>query len=82
MSLNLGMFSTTQKSSPKKKFDIDTEKLKEYFSLEKCLKGLFQIAHKLYDLEFKESQDYPLYEESVKVYEIYRNRKVSRSFLY
>ncbi len=56
----------------KKKFDIDTQKLREYFPLEKSLEGLFEHAKRLYDLEFKKTKNYPVYEETVKVYEVYR----------
>ncbi len=59
----------------KKKFDMNTQelgKLREYFPLEKSLKGLFEHAKRLYDLEFKKTKNYPVYEETVKVYEVYR----------
>ena len=57
-----------------KKFDLDEEKLRPYFSLEKVVDGVFQCAKKLYDLEFKVNNNLPKYHEDVQVYEVYKSK--------
>ena len=56
-----------------KQMNLNSEKLREFFPLKKCLEGLFEHSRKLYNLEFKESKNYTTYEDSVKVFEIYLN---------
>lgn len=51
-------------------FDLDDEKLKPYFQLEKVLDGAFSIAQKLYGLQFKEIFNIDTYHEEVKTYEV------------
>ena len=41
------------KKLKQKLFDLDDEKLKPYFKLENVIEGVFEIAHKLYQLNFK-----------------------------
>lgn len=57
-----------------KKFDLDEEKLRPYFLLDKVVDGVFQCAKKLYDLEFKLNPSLPKYHEDVKVYEVYKSK--------
>jgi len=54
----------------KQTFDFDEEELKPYFKLENVIDGVFQVAKKLYGLEFKELQSIPKYHEDVKTYEV------------
>lgn len=56
-----------------KKFDLDEEKLRPYFALDKVVDGVFACAKKLYDLEFKLNDSLPKYHEDVKVYEVYKS---------
>ncbi len=51
-------------------FDLDDEKLKPYFQLEKVLAGAFTIAQKLYGLTFTEIYDIDKYHEEVSTYEV------------
>ncbi len=51
-------------------FELDDEKLKPYFKLENVINGIFTIANKLYDLNFKEVFDIDKYHEDVKTYEV------------
>ena len=53
-----------------KLFDLDDEKLKPYFKLENVIEGVFKIAHKLYQLNFKEVYDVDTYHKDVKTYEV------------
>ncbi|PZX92573.1 M3 family peptidase [Flavobacterium aquariorum] len=51
-------------------FNLDDEKLKPYFQLEKVLNGAFIIAEKLYGLTFTEVFDIDKYHEEVTTYEV------------
>ncbi|MBO9585863.1 MAG: M3 family metallopeptidase [Flavobacterium sp.] len=51
-------------------FNLDDEKLKPYFQLEKVLDGAFTIAKKLYGLTFTEVFDIDKYHEEVTTYEV------------
>ncbi|WP_268847774.1 M3 family metallopeptidase [Flavobacterium aestivum] len=54
-------------------FNLDDEKLKPYFQLEKVLNGAFTIAGKLYGLTFTEIFDIDKYHEEVTTYEVKDN---------
>ncbi|WP_413999366.1 M3 family metallopeptidase [Flavobacterium sp. W1B] len=51
-------------------FNLDDEKLKPYFQLEKVLDGAFTTAQKLYGLTFEESFEIDKYHEEVTTYEV------------
>ena len=51
-------------------FNLDDEKLKPYFQLEKVLDGAFTIAQKLYGITFEESFEIDKYHEEVTTYEV------------
>lgn len=51
-------------------FNLDDEKLKPYFQLEKVLNGAFDIAGKLYGLTFNEVFDIDKYHDEVMTYEV------------
>lgn len=51
-------------------FNLDDEKLKPYFQLEKVLNGAFTIAGKLYGLTFTEIFDIDKYHDEVVTYEV------------
>jgi peptidyl-dipeptidase Dcp len=51
-------------------FNLDDEKLKPYFQLEKVLNGAFTVAQKLYGLTFTEVFDIDKYHEEVTTYEV------------
>lgn len=51
-------------------FNLDDEKLKPYFQLEKVLDGAFTTAQKLYGLSFEESFEIDKYHEEVTTYEV------------
>ncbi|MEC7276740.1 MAG: M3 family metallopeptidase [Bdellovibrionota bacterium] len=54
----------------KEKYDFDSEKLKPYFKLENVVDGVFEVAEKLYGLNFKERRDIPVYHEDVRAFEV------------
>ncbi|MBP2830976.1 M3 family metallopeptidase [Aquimarina sp. U1-2] len=53
-----------------KLFDLDDEKLKPYFKLENVIYGVFEVAHKLFGLQFRETDQVDTYHEEVKTYEV------------
>ena len=53
-----------------KLFDLDNEQLKPYFKLENVIEGVFTVANKLYDLQFKKVSNIDKYHEDVKTYKV------------
>lgn len=53
-----------------KLFDLDDEQLKPYFELKKVIDGVFTVANKLYDLNFKEVFDVDTYHKDVRTYNV------------
>ncbi len=54
----------------KAKYDLDEEMLRPYFKLENVLDGVFEVARRLYGLQFHERRDVPTYHEDVSVFEV------------
>ncbi len=59
----------------KAKYDLDEEQLRPYFKLENVRDGIFEVANKLYNLEFTKRTDIPVYHPEVEVYEVTENGK-------
>lgn len=57
-------------------FDFDEEELKVYFPLDKVIDGVFGLARQLYDLEFSETAEIPVYQEDVKTYYVHREDQI------
>jgi peptidyl-dipeptidase Dcp len=56
----------------KEKFNLDDSQIKPFFVLENVLqKGVFYAAHELYGITFKELHDIPVYQEDVRVFEVF-----------
>jgi peptidyl-dipeptidase Dcp len=56
----------------KAKFDIDEAQVKPYFELHKVLEdGVFYAAHQMYGITFKERHDLPVWQEDVRVFEVF-----------
>lgn len=54
----------------KEKYDLDENELRPYFSLEQVKKGAFELATRLYGLQFEKRNDIPVYHKDVEVYEL------------
>jgi peptidyl-dipeptidase Dcp len=54
----------------KEKYDLNEDELKPYFKLENVRKGAFEVAHKLYGLNFKQLKNMPVYQPDVDVFEL------------
>jgi peptidyl-dipeptidase Dcp len=56
----------------KARYDLDESQIKPYFLLENVLqKGIFFAAQELYGLTFKEVHNIPVYQNDVRVFEVY-----------
>ena len=56
----------------KEKYDLDANEIKPYFELNKVLEnGVFYAATQLYGITFKERHDLPVYQEDVRVFELF-----------
>jgi peptidyl-dipeptidase Dcp len=56
----------------KQKYAFDESQLRPYFELDSVLQnGVFYAANKLYGLTFKERKDLPVYDPSVRVFEVF-----------
>ena len=64
------------------KFNLDDEKLKPYFKLENVIDGVFKVAVKLFNLNFKEVFDVDKYHEEVKTFEVYDQQQNLVSLFY
>ena len=54
----------------KELFDLDQELLKPYFKLENVVDGVFEIANRLFNLNFEEIDSIDKYHEDVKTYNV------------
>ncbi|MFN0728156.1 M3 family metallopeptidase [Polaribacter gochangensis] len=54
----------------KERFNLDQEILKPYFKLENVIDGVFEIANRLYDLQFEEVFNIDKYHQDVKTYNV------------
>jgi peptidyl-dipeptidase Dcp len=57
----------------KVKYDIDENELRPYFLLENVRKGAFEVASRLYGLQFVERSDISKYNDEVVIFEVKRN---------
>lgn len=54
----------------KEKYDLDEEMLKPYFKLENVRDGVFEVAGRLFGLQFVKSDNIPVYHPDVEAYEV------------
>src|SRR5690606_35012001 len=56
----------------KAKYDLDANEVKPYFVLDSVLEnGVFYAAGQLYGITFKERKDLPVYQNDVRVFEVF-----------
>ena len=65
-----------------KLFSLDDEQLKPYFKLENVINGVFEVAEKLFGLQFVAVSDIDKYHEEVKTYRVYDLEKNFISIFY
>lgn len=54
----------------KAEYDLDEEELRPYFKMENVRRGAFDVASRLYGLQFIERKDIPTYADDVQVFEV------------
>jgi peptidyl-dipeptidase Dcp len=54
----------------KAKYDLDEEMLRPYFKMENVRAGAFEVATRLYGLQFEKRTDLPVYHEDVEAFEV------------
>lgn len=54
----------------KQKFDLDENQVREYFSLENVMKGLFDTTERLYGIKMVPMNDAPKYMDEVQVFDV------------
>ncbi|MDE6027420.1 MAG: M3 family metallopeptidase, partial [Muribaculaceae bacterium] len=54
----------------KQKFDLDENQVREYFSLENVMKGLFDTTERLYGIKMVPMPDAPKYMDEVQVFDV------------
>jgi peptidyl-dipeptidase Dcp len=59
----------------KAKYDLDEEELRPYFVMDNVRDGAFEVARKLYGIEFSVRDDVPVYHSEVEVFEVKENGK-------
>ena len=64
----------------KEKYQLDNEKLKEYFELNHVLSGLFQITQHLFGIEFQEIPNPSVWHEDVRLFDVKENGKLLGCF--
>jgi peptidyl-dipeptidase Dcp len=52
----------------KQQYDLDEEMLRPYFQMENVRSGMFEVAHRLFGLNFQELPDAPRYHDEVQVF--------------
>jgi len=63
-------------------FDLNTNELMPYFSLERVLDGVFYVAKKLYSLQIEQLKSVPVYHPDVLAYEIKERNGVHVGILF
>lgn len=64
----------------KTKYDLDQEKLKEYFELNNVLDGIFKVSQQLYSVEFREVKNASTWYNQVRMFEVVDKDKVIGKF--
>lgn len=57
-------------------FDLNQDSLSTFFPVNKVLEGAFMVANRLYDLNFVETKELPVYDKDVVVYKVERNNEM------
>jgi peptidyl-dipeptidase Dcp len=67
----------------KEKYDLDENEIKPYFELNNVLEnGVFYAATQLYGITFKERKDLPVYQDDVRVFELFEEDGTSIGLFY
>lgn len=62
------------------KYQVSSEEVKAYFPMESALEGVFSITQNLFGLEYKEVTSASVWHPDVKMYEVYKDDKLTGRF--
>ncbi len=63
-------FSYWSEKYKNEKYTFDENELKPYFNLDSCINAVFNLAGRLYGLQFESRPDLPAYHKDVRVYDV------------
>lgn len=75
-------FSYWSEKFQTEKYSVNEELLKPYFQLENVEAAIFDLANRLYGLNFKENKDIPVYHPDVKAFEVTNENCEFQAVLY
>ncbi len=64
----------------KEKYEVDSEKVKEYFEINNVMDGLFSITQSLFGVTYKEVKNPSVWHDDVRLFEVIENGKVIGRF--
>ncbi len=64
------------------RFNFEEELLKPYLALDNCVKGIFEVARKLFGLRFESDSEIPVYHSEVSTYKVYDENDKFVSYFY
>lgn len=64
------------------RFNFDEELLKPYLALDASVKGVFEVARKLFGLRFEQDANIPVYHSEVQAYKVYDEKNNFISLFY
>ena len=64
----------------KEKYQVDQNKVKEYFELNNVLDGFFKISKQLFDVEFEEIRDAPVWHKNARLFNVIKDGKIISRF--
>ena len=66
-----------------RRYDFDADQLKPYFEIDRVLQdGVFFFAERLYGVTFEERPELPVYQEDVRVFEVFQDGEPMGLFLF
>ena len=80
--LNLWDVSYYQKKLLDKKYQLNTDEVKDYFEMSNTIAGMFTVYKQLFGIEIKEVYGLPVWHEKVRSFEIYKNNKKIGTFYF
>jgi peptidyl-dipeptidase Dcp len=52
------------------RYDVDEQEVRSYFMIDNVIDGAFEVAHRLYGIDFTERHDIPTYHPEVRTFEV------------
>ncbi len=66
----------------KARYDLDQEQLRPYFELNSVVKGVFELAQRLWGLQFVPNNNIPVYNSEVSTFEVYDEQRTFLAILF